>query len=248
MENIYKPIEVNALDAAKAQLDAAIGLFFLNAHPGPVHSLIGAAQELLKGLVAAHARARGIPPPETHLDATELALRMMGTAKLNDVRNFLKHKIGNAESTISISADMNMAWILDCLYCLSALGEPTTALAELHLDWAFEVHFRRTIFPADMAHEEILKELTSGRGHPYGTVDETVLWLKKKLAEPRFQCVPDWFRHSVTAWPAKAAEPTLGQKLWDLKPPIRQLLAIHRDVQCQTAKQEGQAEGLPTAR
>lgn len=231
MENVYTPIQVNALEAAKAQLDTAIALFFLNAHPGPIHSLICAAQELLKGLVAAEARSRGVPPPETHLDAREFALRAMGTAKLNDVRNFLKHKIGNAESTVVISANMNMAWILDCIHCLSALGAPTSALVELHVDWAFEVHFRRTTFPADMAHEEILKELTSERGHPYGTVDETVLWLKEKLTEPRLQCLPDWFRHSVVAWPAKAAEPILGQMQWDLKPPIRQLLAKHRGAE-----------------
>ncbi|WP_349742946.1 hypothetical protein [Roseateles cavernae] len=230
MKNVYTPVQVTALEAAKVQLDTAICLFLLNAHPGPIHSLIGAAQEVLKGLVAAHARAMGVQPPETHLDATELALRAMGTSRLNDVRNFLKHKIGCAESTVAISADMNMAWMLDCIHCLAALGEPATALVELHVDWAFEVHFRRTTFPADMAHEDILKELFSERGHPYGTVDETVLWLKAKLTEPRFQSVPDWFRHAVSAWPAKAVEPTRGQQLWDLKPPLRQLLAEQTDT------------------
>lgn len=225
MKNVYTPVQVTALEAAKVQLETAICLFFLNAHPGPIHSLVGAAQEILKGLVAANARARGEAPPGTHLDATELALRTMGTSRLNDVRNFLKHKIGSAESTTSISADMNMAWMLDCFNCLSALGEPDTAMVELHVDWAFEVHFRRTTFPPGMALEDMLKEVTSERGHPYGSVDETILWLQTKLTEPRFHSVPDWFRHAVSAWPAKADEPTLRQKLWDLQPPIFQLMA-----------------------
>ena len=195
--NIYKPVEVTALDAAKVQLDTAIGLFLLNVHPAPIHTLVGAAQELLKGLSISYARARGSPAPFTHLDEKEMALRMMRTSKMNDIRNFLKHKVAEAQSTVSLNIDINSNWILDCIDSLAAMNEPPSAMIQLQIDWVLDVHFKQVTFPPGTAFETIVERVVSERGHPFGTAETTISWLKDKLSGPTPLAVPDWFRASV---------------------------------------------------
>ena len=208
--------KLTALEAAKAQLDTAIALCFLNAHPAPIHSLLGAAQELLKGLATAHARAVGAPMPSTHLDATEAALRVMGTARLNDLRNFLKHKVGHAKSTMSIDMTMNMMWTVDCIQSLASMNEPPSSLVELHIGWALDVHFKLTTFPEGTPDDQILEAQSSGHGFPYGTADETIAWLKTKLDGLDESAVPSWFRQAVSAWSQQGGATTPAKDPWPL--------------------------------
>lgn len=190
--HFYSPVELSQMEGAYSQLETAVYLFLLGAPPAAVHTLAGAAQEVLRGLVKRHFREIGGPLPPSELDANASCL---GRLDRNEVRTFLKHALhpdSGGERTVTVDANENMLWIWDCLQSWRQLGNSSSALAQLFLTWLLTGHSRGILsgnLPDDLR-AEILEEL--GIEYPVPRVSHFGPWLIEYLNRNPETKVPGW--------------------------------------------------------
>ena len=188
----YTPVELDQLKAAREQLETAIYLFLLGASPASVHTLAGAAQEVLSGLCRRKARECGEPAPITVLRRDDITKDIVGPVGLNGVRNYLKHCLDKSTGPVTVSAHLNMLWLYDCLESWLALGNKHTAATWLFFGWVIEQY--SVSLPED-CDEELAQEIYEERGRMWPPHQEHgfLEFLREKTAGQWATAHPAWF-------------------------------------------------------
>lgn len=108
--------EISKIEAAERQLAVAIALFLNDGDPISIHTLVGAANGILRPLC----KEKGIG----ELLGEEL-LRPEKKKEFYDIlrtpANFFKHAHKDADATLKFHPDVNQLHILDCLHLFSSL-------------------------------------------------------------------------------------------------------------------------------
>lgn len=189
--HFYSPVDLSQMEGAYSQLETAVYLFLLGAPPAAVHTLAGAAQEVLRGLVK-NSTMRGQPAPPSALEAHRACISRVN---LNEVRTFLKHDVRGksaVERTVTIDANENMLWIWDCLESWKQLGNSGSEVARLFLGWLLTGHSQGIVsgdLPEDLK-AEIMEEL--GLEYPVPRVLHFGPWLIDYLSKNPETKVPAW--------------------------------------------------------
>jgi hypothetical protein len=104
---------VTKLDAARRQLRTAVRLFLQDGDTVSIHTLTGAAQEILRTLVA---RQAGAEPASFIHDSDWIKPEYVKEYRdlINAPRNFLKHANRDPDAVLEFYPDETMYWLLDC--------------------------------------------------------------------------------------------------------------------------------------
>ena len=120
------------IDAATRQLHLAVDLYFQDADPIAVHTLVGAAHALLRELFD-HKRRRkdGLAQTE-HIrpDRLQFVVRMV-----TEARNFLNHAGGEQSNLLEVNSDWTDFFLLEAVIMHIELVEETSLFNSFFLLW-----------------------------------------------------------------------------------------------------------------
>src|SRR5690348_17337317 len=109
-------LRVAKLDAARAQLDAAIELFFTSENPVAVHTLTAAAYNVLRDL----ANHEGLEFPfikTGFMQSLEPSQRSAAHSFIHAAENFFKHADRDPSETLELNPELTELLLLDaCSY------------------------------------------------------------------------------------------------------------------------------------
>ena len=188
MAKNFEPLELTQLDAAREQLDTAIYLYFLQGSAAAVHTLVGAAQEVICGLAKRHFRKKAKELPEGILNRVVYGFRR---DERNKARNFLKHPMHGNE-TLVLSKDENLNWIVDCITNWALMGLPFSAAMTAFIEYWYS---DADLIALRKAYQE---EDTQSRAQLWASAVATIphkeatAWLGKHFAENPRGAVPIW--------------------------------------------------------
>lgn len=129
-------IQVTKLDAARRQLRTALELWFADADPVSIHSLVGGAYQVLHDL---NRKAEG-PPLLFDNPAIKKEFSPQAIQRLKEHMNFFKHadrrKIKGAPAvTIEFDPALNELFFLACVLGVTALSLRLSDREEAFLGW-----------------------------------------------------------------------------------------------------------------
>lgn len=129
-------IQISKLDAARRQIDAAVRLLFDGADPVVVHTLIGAASNIISDLVEKHY-------PDNSWDKFAQEANKIGTTEyfriLRKQQNFLKHARDDANAILDFNSADTESVAFWAAMNLCNFGELSIELSVLQL-WYFACH------------------------------------------------------------------------------------------------------------
>lgn len=164
-------ITVNKMDAAKRQLHTAIQLWFRDADPVSIHTLVSAAHEVIHTLF----RRAGLKGLLFDAPSIPDGLRSEISQALVRAAVFFKHARHDPEGTIEFAPGINTYLIMYCVFGLWRIGAPLaleegaiwTWLALHRPDW-FASQIREENFPpnaraalAQLPKHELLQQFTN---------------------------------------------------------------------------------------
>ena len=131
-------MQVTKFDAIRAQLDAAIEMYFLSGNPIATHTLAAAAYNALRD-IAKHEGAEHPFLKVEYLESLSETERQRTLKFLNEPENFFKH--ADRDPTASISFDPNMAELLlmDALAYFRTSTEPKPKYYDIFRVWIGEI-------------------------------------------------------------------------------------------------------------
>jgi hypothetical protein len=136
---VSESVKISKLDAARRQLETAIILYFHEGDPISIHTLAGAAYEVLRGLN----KARGGPPMIKDWVADYIKPEFVNEIRtaLNASQNFLKHADRDADAVLEYEPGQADFLLLDACWAYRRLaGEhlPLLGVFELRaaITWA----------------------------------------------------------------------------------------------------------------
>lgn len=133
----YPEYRVDHLTAAQIQLESAVCLHFLHAHPAVILTLAAASQEILGGLLK---KAKAVPSElSSELIKGDLNFCLGVAEHFNEKRNFLKHYQGDSEKTIEVAPNSYYYWIVLAIENWKQLGQPCSPVFRTYMKWANEV-------------------------------------------------------------------------------------------------------------
>ena len=124
---------VSKIDVAKRQLSEAIRLFFERRDPISVHTLVGAAHQVLYDL----ARKRGITSHLKDSDRVREEYRGEWIRAMHAARNFFKHADEDPGETFDFNSDTNPFLILDALDLFQKLTNQVSAEGMVFVGWFY---------------------------------------------------------------------------------------------------------------
>jgi len=126
-------IRITKLEAARRQLDTAIGLWFQEGDPVSIHTLAFAAHEILH-VICRRKGLRGLMFSNSHIKP-EFQKEFDKFIKTD--ANFLKHARDDVESTKDFNTTMGLSFIIVSLFAgIVQLGESLTEIESDLVFWA----------------------------------------------------------------------------------------------------------------
>ena len=104
-------LKVAKLDAARRQLDTAIRLYFAQGDPVSIHTLAGAAYQLLDDLIAKHGGPEGFK--DLLLKWAKPGSVDLVRQRLNEAQNFFKHADRDHEGVLDFRPEATELFLLD---------------------------------------------------------------------------------------------------------------------------------------
>lgn len=132
-------LKFTKLDSARRQLEMAIQLYFSESDPVSIHTLAGAANELLRGLTK-HLGEEPMIKDQT-LASIKPEFKKEVATKLHEAQNFFKHADRDPDKVLSLNPGQTEILILDSCWAYRRLGAerlPVLATFELWsaITWA----------------------------------------------------------------------------------------------------------------
>ncbi len=136
---------VTKIDAAKRQIECAIGLWFAGADPISIHTLTAAARRLLLDLSIHRKKSLGLFDTELYI--------VPGKEKeykkaIRKAETFFKHANDDPDATLKFNPDATDYYLLDCCDSFSRLSDSTSDLMSAFLIRVFL--FNPKAFTRDM--------------------------------------------------------------------------------------------------
>jgi hypothetical protein len=124
LTGVQKRFSVTKLDAAQAQLDSAIWLWFTNDDPISVHTLAIAAHDCYHALSAHGGKSSYL--------AKFIKTQSVGFQKRTKIaQNFFKHGFKDLKGSIALDTLTTDVRLLDCCFCHKKMGLRMTPLIQL---------------------------------------------------------------------------------------------------------------------
>jgi len=126
-------LKLSKLDCARRQLELAIELYFLERDPVSIHTLVGAARQLLVDIN----KHRGGKPLFTEVEGLKgivIPGKEMELSKIfKKAENFFKHADNDPEATIDFSSEINemLLWEASCKY-IELTSETTPTMKAMY--------------------------------------------------------------------------------------------------------------------
>lgn len=145
-------IKITKLDAAKRQVHLALELWFKDADPVPIHTLLYAAVDILHGMVKRKTGKR------LFFENEAMAAVPGMTQLIKSWPNFFKHgRPYELDKVLDFNAEANMVLLSACVDGLDKLGEKRDHLTDAFAWWCFlhEPDFVGGRTPDHMTAEEL---------------------------------------------------------------------------------------------
>lgn len=186
--------KVEPLSAAVCQLETAICLYFLGASRCSVHTLAGAAHELLGGLTTQANRLNpGAVRPPRLLQEFDVE-QLMGTRNWNDIRNALKHFQGAKPTGKDLDDVKNLAWLSDAVLMAHDLGGRESDVVALLCFWTRVLKTEPSLMYPACYQRHADRENKSFE--PLAEAPQT-RWAREELKRRPYLKVPPWFERSI---------------------------------------------------
>jgi hypothetical protein len=127
-------IHISKLDAAKRQLELALNLFFHNGDVVSMHTLVGAAYDILKGLCDAQGadiyalKNKKFVKPEKYSDYLNI---------VNKPQNFFKHADTDATAILEFNPSVTEIFLFDAVNTYQGLTGEITPIMLLFRAWFY---------------------------------------------------------------------------------------------------------------
>lgn len=112
----FKIVPVSKIDAVKQQIDEAIWMFFNRRNPIAIHSIVGAAHQVLHDLTD-----RNSSMIKNDRAASASSKNKNWYRRLNKEYNFFKHAETDKDKTINFDPLLHTYYLVDCVYMYRAL-------------------------------------------------------------------------------------------------------------------------------
>lgn len=112
----FKIVPISKRDAVKQQIDEAIWMFFSRRNPVAIHSIVGAAHQVLHDLTN-----RNCSMIKNERSASTSRKGKEWYRRLNKEYNFFKHAETDKEETINFDPLLHTYYLVDCVYMYRAL-------------------------------------------------------------------------------------------------------------------------------
>jgi hypothetical protein len=129
---------VSKFDAIRAQLDAAIEMYFLSENAIATHTLAAAAYNALRDI----AKRQGVPHPfikTDYIDSLPESRRAAVIKTLNEPENFFKHADRDPHATISFDSELTELLLIDAVAYFRETDEPKPRYYDVFKVWVGEV-------------------------------------------------------------------------------------------------------------
>ena len=142
MESKY--LQVSKLDAAKRQLEVAIRLYFYNGDPVAIHTLVGAAYNVIRDL---NRRLGGKPMvvKEEMVERIKPEWRKEFRRQLNEAENFFKHADNDHDGFIEFDPHFTEVLLFDAINSYFRITGEDPPLIKVFRTW-FVFHNRHLFF------------------------------------------------------------------------------------------------------
>jgi hypothetical protein len=125
-------LRISKIEAASRQLDCAIELWFMDKDEVSVHTLAGAAYQIIHDLK----KHRGIDHPLLYdADLIKDQYRSMWINVLKRAVNFFKHADNDPQGTIELTSSGNLVFMMSAAAGLRLLGEQTGYRVDAFMFW-----------------------------------------------------------------------------------------------------------------
>ena len=133
--NVYK-FHISKLDVAKRQLETAITLYFHNADPVSVHTLTGAAYDVLHDLC----KVRNIKPFVKNTDLVREEKKKEYVDMINAAQNFFKHADKDPEGIYEFRPQTTDFFIWDACQMYQKITTEIPKLLFIYSVWFYSQH------------------------------------------------------------------------------------------------------------
>lgn len=124
LTGVQKRFSITKLDAAQAQLDSAIWLWFTNDDPISVHTLAVAAHDCYHALSAHGGKS-------SYLAKFIKTQSVSFQKRTKTAQNFFKHGFKDLKGTVELDTLTTDVRLLDCCFCHKEMGLRITPLIQL---------------------------------------------------------------------------------------------------------------------
>jgi len=127
---------ISKLDAAKRQLETAVRLYFSEADPVSIHTLIGAAHTLFADISRQENAPRMLLKDEL-LDQIKPEYHAKFRKMVNRAQNFFKHADQDARETLDFDPGQSELLLIDCCRQYYRLAGEYPVLCQVYQAWFF---------------------------------------------------------------------------------------------------------------
>ncbi|MES2930995.1 MAG: hypothetical protein V4665_04420 [Patescibacteria group bacterium] len=159
-------ISISKLDAAKRQLEMALNLFFRNADPVSIHTLVGAAHQVLQDICEEQG-TQSIK--QKLLDMVKPEKKTEFIKKLNAPRNFFKHAENDPNSVIEFNPEMTDLILWDTCLMYTTLTQENPAIIQVFNAWNYANSPEILILP-DQVREKLDLAITGLKLNPQNRI------------------------------------------------------------------------------
>lgn len=123
---------ISKIEAAERQLIEAIHLFYERRDPIAIHTIVGAAHQILLDLAENQIDYKGLMKDESFIREEK---RSEYFKKINECKNFFKHSKADPKKKLKFNTELNEFWIVDSIEIHKKLTGKTVYEFALFVSW-----------------------------------------------------------------------------------------------------------------
>jgi hypothetical protein len=153
MAGMLVHLKISKIDAAKRQLETAIRLYFNEADPVSIHTLTGAAHEILSDL---NSKVSGTPMILSDVLVKEERKKEFRQI-MNEAKNHFKHADKDSDTVIDFNPEINETFIYDACAKYEQLTGEAVPYFRIYCGWFVSGHLQIFDYDASIAKFEMLR-------------------------------------------------------------------------------------------